>query len=112
MDELGVMIGVVKAEEVVLPIEQKEIYLASPQNRKSLLIEAIAADGIQSISPAIICPGHRFMESWFHENLQGNELLMLSPTGYTNESLAKDWLQHLIKRTQCRAKSTVETPPS
>ena len=100
MDESGVMIGVVKAEEVVLPIEQKEIHLASPQNRKSItIIEAIAADGIQSIPPAIICPGHRFIESWFHENLQGNELLMLSPTGYTNESLAKDWLQHFIKHT-------------
>ena len=30
MDESGVIIGVVKAEEVILPIEQKEVYLASP----------------------------------------------------------------------------------
>ena len=74
-------------------IEQKEIHTASPENRKSItIIETISADGKQPIPPAIICPGYRFIESWFHENLQGDELLMLSPTGYTNESLALDWL--------------------
>ena len=98
MDESGARIGVVKWEEIVLPIEQKEIHTASPENRKSItIIEAISADGNQSIPPAIICPGQRFMESWLHDNLQGDELLMLSPTGYTNESLALDWLQHFIK---------------
>ena len=87
-------------EEVVLPIEQKEIHTASPENRKSItIIETISADGGQSIPPAIICPGQRFMESWLHENLQGEELLMLSPTGYTNESLALDWLQHFIQHS-------------
>jgi hypothetical protein len=98
MDESGARVGVLKWEEVVLPIEQKEIYTASPENRKSItIIETVSADGRQPIPPAIICPGQRFIESWFHENLQGEELLMLSPTGYTNESLALDWLQHFIK---------------
>jgi DDE superfamily endonuclease len=100
MDESGALVGVVKWEEVVLHIDQKEIHTASPQNRKSIaIIESISADGTQSIPPAIICPGYRFMENWFHENLQGDELLMLSPTGYTNGSLALDWLQPFIKHT-------------
>jgi DDE superfamily endonuclease len=100
MDESGARVGVVKWEEVVLHIDQKEIHTASPENRKSItIIEAVSADGTQPIPPAIICPGYRFMENWFHENLQGDELLMLSPTGYTNESLALDWLQHFIKHT-------------
>ena len=84
MDESGARVGVVKWEEIVLPIEQKEIHTASPENRKSItIIETISADGKQPIAPAIICLGYRFMENWFHENLQGHELLMLSPTGYT-----------------------------
>jgi hypothetical protein len=93
MDESGVIIGVVKAEKVVLPIEQKEIHLASPQNRKSItIIEAIAADGIQSIPPAIICPGHRFMESWFHENLQGDELAVDAVSNWLYQRIAGEGL--------------------
>ena len=64
MDESGARIGVLKSEEVVLPIEQKEIHTASPKNHKSItIIETISADGGQSIPPAIICPGQRFIES-------------------------------------------------
>jgi hypothetical protein len=42
MDESGTRVGVVKWEEVVLYIDQKEIHTTSPQNRKSItIIESI-----------------------------------------------------------------------
>jgi hypothetical protein len=70
MDESGARVGVLKWEAVVLPIEQKEIYTASPENRKSItIIETISEDSRQPIRPTIICPGQRFIESWFYENL-------------------------------------------
>jgi hypothetical protein len=39
------------------------------------------------------------MESWIHENLKGGEIVGLSPTGYTNESIAIAWLRHFSKHT-------------
>jgi hypothetical protein len=46
MDESGARIGVLKWEEVVLPIDQKEIHTASPEKRKSItIIETVSADG-------------------------------------------------------------------
>ena len=70
-DESGVRIGCPRGEEVVVPIDVKELYCSSPENRMQLtIIESVAADGSPLIPPTIICPGKRFMESWFHDKLQ------------------------------------------
>src|SRR5207237_4034524 len=85
-------------EIVIVPIEVKELYTSSPENRKSMtIIEAICADGSPPPPPIIICPGEKIMENWIHENLTGAEILAVSPTGYTNESIALTWLDHFIK---------------
>jgi hypothetical protein len=39
------------------------------------------------------------MDSWYHPNLEGAELFLLSDTGYSNTQLALDWLQHFIEHT-------------
>ncbi|KFX88861.1 hypothetical protein V490_07366 [Pseudogymnoascus sp. VKM F-3557] len=39
------------------------------------------------------------MEAWYPENLHGNELILLSETGYSNSQLALRWLQHFIELT-------------
>ena len=100
MDESGVRVGCPSGEEVVVPAHIKELYTASPENRKSVtIIEVISADGKRPPPPLIICPGKRIMESWIHDNLKGSEVIALSPTGYTNESIAVAWLTHFIKHT-------------
>jgi len=97
-DETGVRVGCPGWEEVVVPTWIKELYTASPENRKSLtVIESISADGRKPPPAGVICPGKRHMENWYHENLEGGELVHLSPTGYTNELIALDWLRHFIK---------------
>src|SRR5436305_14373594 len=48
--------------------------------------------------------GKRFMESWFHDNFNGDELLLLSETGYTNEEVTIEWLKHFIKHTSAGPK--------
>jgi hypothetical protein len=91
MDETGARVGCPKGEEVVVPIELKELYTSSPENRLSVtIIETICADGTKPIPSVVICPGVRIMESWFEEgnSLEGGELIKTSLTGYTNESLA------------------------
>jgi hypothetical protein len=92
MDETGTRVGCPKREEVVVPIDIKELYTSSPENRKSLtIIEAVFADGSPPPPPAIICPGIRHMEHWFSENMTGKELVLASPTGYTSEEIAMKW---------------------
>ena len=64
-DESGVRIGCPRGEEVVVPIDVKELYCSSPENRIQLtIIESVAADGSPPIPPTITCPRKRFMESW------------------------------------------------
>ncbi|RPA94213.1 hypothetical protein L873DRAFT_1939923 [Choiromyces venosus 120613-1] len=89
MDESVVRIGCPTGEIIVVPTEVKELYTASPENQKSLMIiEAICADGTPPPPPVIICPGEKIMESWIHENLTGAEVITISPTGYDNENIA------------------------
>jgi hypothetical protein len=100
MDESGSRVGCPKGEEVIVPINIKELYTSSPENRKSItIIEAICADGSPLPPPAIICLGMRHMMHWFSENMTGQELILTSSTGYTNEEIALEWLAHFIKYT-------------
>jgi hypothetical protein len=78
----------------------KEKYTPSPENRTSVsVIDDICADGSKPPPPVIVCPGKRHMENWFHESKKGGERIMLSASGYTNEPLAIQWLEHFIKHT-------------
>jgi hypothetical protein len=48
-----------------VPIEVKELYTASPENRKSVtIIETIQADGREPLPPFIITPGQKIMDNW------------------------------------------------
>jgi hypothetical protein len=57
MDELGARIGCPRGEHVIVPIEVKELYTASPENRKSvMIIKTIQADGREPPPLFIITP--------------------------------------------------------
>jgi hypothetical protein len=46
MDESGVRVGCPGGEHVVVPVDVKELYTASPENRKSVtVLETVIADG-------------------------------------------------------------------
>ena len=98
MDETGARVACPKGEEVVIPIHIKELYTLSPENRKSLtIIETIYADGREPLPPFIICPGKQIMKNWIHDNLKGNKVITNSPTGYTNNDIIMQYLDHLIE---------------
>ena len=81
-----------------MPTHVKELYTASPENRKSItIIETICADGRPPKPPIVICPGEKIMESWVSDNLLGADVIAVSQTGYTNEKIALAWLDHFIK---------------
>ncbi|KAG4427164.1 hypothetical protein IFR05_017353 [Cadophora sp. M221] len=64
MNESGVRVGCPSGESVIVPTEVKELYTASPQNRKSLkVLETIRGDGKKTLPPFIITPGEKIMEN-------------------------------------------------
>jgi len=98
MDESGVRVGCPTGGTVIVPTEIKELYTASPENCKSItILETICADGSPPLPPVVICPGEKIMEHWVQDNLTGVEVIAVSQTGYTNESIAVSWLDHFIK---------------
>jgi hypothetical protein len=99
MDETGFRIGIPGGERVIVPRAVKQLYTPSPENRVSItIIEAVSA-ARQKIEPVLVVPGKIHMESWYPENLHGNELILLSETGYSNSQLALRWLQHFADLT-------------
>ena len=40
------------------------------------------------------------MDSWYHKSLHGTELELLSKSGYSNDQLAIEWLEHFITHTE------------
>lgn len=75
------------------------MYVPMAENRKSItMIETICANGT-STPPIVIIQGRQHMESWYHEKLTGDELILLSDSGYTNSELAMIYLEHFIRHT-------------
>jgi hypothetical protein len=64
MDELGARVGCLGGEHIMVPIEVKEMYIASPKNRKSItIIETVIADGREPLPPFIITPSKKIMDN-------------------------------------------------
>jgi hypothetical protein len=79
------------------------MYIEAPENRQSLtILETISAAGL-SIPPFLIIQGKLHMESWYHKNLQGEESIAVSDSGYTNSELALEYLKHFIMYTHSSA---------
>ena len=98
MDEAGARIGCPGGENIVVPTQINELYTSSPENRKSItIIETVFADGREPLPPFIITPGHKIMDNWITTELVGTERLACSPTGYTNNEIALEYLDHLIQ---------------
>jgi hypothetical protein len=76
MDELGAQVGCPLGEEVLVPIEVKELYTLSPENRKSVtIIEVISIDGREPPLSMIICLGQKIIESWIPDNLKDGKVI-------------------------------------
>jgi hypothetical protein len=64
MDESGARIGCPTSEYIIVPIEVKELYTASPENRKSVtIIETIYVDSYKPLPLFVIAPGKKIMDN-------------------------------------------------
>lgn len=105
MDETGFRIGVGSNKMVVTKRKRKH-YLGLEENRESCTaIEAICVDG--SYTPAYLVPaGIVHQASWYHEvvGLHPHTVIFPTPTGYSNDEVALDWLRHFIRHTRSKGR--------
>ena len=84
MDETGFRIRILGGERVIVPRTAKELYTLSPKNRTSItILKAVSAVG-KVIPPILIILGKIHMDSWYHTNLKGTELVLLSNSRFLN----------------------------
>jgi hypothetical protein len=103
MDKSEARISCPTGEHIIVPIEVKELYTASPENRKSvIIIETIYTDSCKPLPPFVIAPGKKIIDNWVSENLIGTEYIKYIPTGYTNNNIAIKYLDYLIKYSRAR----------
>jgi hypothetical protein len=103
MDKSGARIGCPTSEHVIMSIEVKELYMASPENRKLVtIIETIYADSREPFLLFVITSGKKIMDNWVLENLIRTEHIEYMPTGYINNDIAIKYLDYLIKYLRAR----------
>jgi hypothetical protein len=64
MDKLRARISYSTSEHVIVPIEVKELYIASPENRKLVtIIETIYIDSREPLLPFVIAPRKKIIDN-------------------------------------------------
>jgi hypothetical protein len=107
MDETGLRVGVGRGQWVIVPTNQvdsrfKNLIGSLGDTEHVSVVEAISA-GCATIAPLIIIKGVIIQTRWFHDLKEGDIAIGVSDSGYSNDILSFQWLQHfnrLSKRTQ------------
>jgi hypothetical protein len=86
-----------------VPTNIKELYIASPKNRKSVtVIETIHIDRREPLLPFVIAPRQKIIDNWISKNLIRAKYIACTPTGYTNNKIAMQYLDYLIKHLHAK----------
>jgi len=98
MDETGFRIGVLNGKIVIIHLNTKAVYLADPDNRKSLTaIETVSAGG-KAIIPFLILKGEILLEEHFNNDLNTESVFAISSTGYINNILSLKYIKYFYNQ--------------
>ena len=101
MDKSGARVGCPDGEKMVVLSDVVNLYAPSPENRKFVTIfETVYGNNRKPISLFIVYPRIKIMDTWIHNNLIRNEKITTSFTGYTNDTIIIEYLDHLIFHTE------------
>ena len=99
-DEAGFRIGCMRGQEILVPMEIKQFYAVSPENRRSAtIIETINAAGDYLPPLMVIIQGHDIMAIWFSDDLPQGTHIVPSDSGFTSDKIAVEYLKHLMKNS-------------
>jgi hypothetical protein len=102
MDETGLRVGVGRGQWVIVPTNQvdsrfKNLIGSLGDTEHISVVEAISA-GCATIAPLIIIKGVIIQTRWFHDLKDGDIAIGVSDSGYSNDILSFQWLQHFNQR--------------
>jgi hypothetical protein len=107
IDKLRARVKCLRGENVIIPIKVKELYIASPENRKSIIIiETIHINRREPFPLFVIALKQKIIDNWILEKLIGSEQIAYTLTSYTNNKIIMQYLNHLIKHS----KASLEKP--
>jgi len=96
-DESGFMIGYARSQWIVTKAISRQSYLASSQTRELATVgETISGDG-EVLPLLIVLSGQLHLEGWINNELDGDTLMAISDSGYTNDEISLAWLKHFDK---------------
>ncbi|KAI1005644.1 hypothetical protein K3495_g2574 [Podosphaera aphanis] len=99
-DGTGFRIGCLGSQLLLICAEQKQVYLADPENREYVTcMQSVSADG-RTIDPMIIFQAARYLEKQLDNDLNDDALFAQSESGYTNDYLSYRWLMHWERFTR------------
>ncbi len=100
MDETGFMIGMAKDQVVILLDPKRPTYLASSTNKDYVtVVECVSGDG-NVLPPFVALPGQVHMEDWYTgTNLDGSWTVAVLDTGYMNDALTLEWVEHFERHS-------------
>ena len=102
-DETGFQLGQGKPQKVISRNKQRTRLLSSERGELLTGIECIAADG-WLMEPYTVAPGLVHLERWYEGGTLSEESrIAVSSSGYSNDTLAIDWLHFFQKDTRNRA---------
>ncbi|KJZ68083.1 hypothetical protein HIM_12526 [Hirsutella minnesotensis 3608] len=106
MDETGFRIGVGK-DQLIVTKRARAHYFGIPENRESATaIEAISANG-EVIPAFLILAAQVHMASWYQiPELHRDTVIRPTPTGYSNDEISLEWLQHFNKHSAKSSKGS------
>jgi hypothetical protein len=102
MDEKGFMKGVGDASKIIISKEESHAYINQPGNREWVsVIESINTTEY-SLPPFVIFKGKTIQRSWADALIDKQTVIRVSDNGWTDHSIALDWLEHFNEHTKDR----------
>lgn len=102
-DETGFNIGIGRPQWVITRDTKRRAWIPSDSNRLRITVgETVSADGVV-LPPFIILPGIIIQDRWF-ENLEDEDIIGVSESGYNNDILMYEYIQHFNRQSEYRRK--------
>ena len=81
------------------------MYMEDPKNREYLISLECVGGGGDVLPNMLILSGKQHLEKWFEENdLDDNVAFAVSDSGYSNDEISLEWLEHFDKHTRKKRK--------
>ena len=107
IDETKFWIGCGKAQLVVTIDSNKSFHIIDPDNCDYITLVEYISSADETILPMLLVFGVKILYKWCQHNyLEGDIVIGITETSYTNDDTTLEWLQHFIDHIQNKRRGT------